>query len=154
MEKKRPLEQCLFINKCLLSTCVPACLFSHFSRGRPLNSTDCRPPGSSVHSPGRNTGVCCHALPQGIFLTRGWNLHLLCFLHWQAGYLPLAPPGSPIEHLLCVKKRKMGHGTDFLKKKKILFMSTFRLSCYMKRGLHRCLLTWRLLVRGRGPCSR
>ena len=71
----------------------------------------------SWNSPGKDTGVCCHALPQGIFLTRGWNLHLLCFLHWQAGYLPLAPPGSPIEHLLCVKKRKMGHGTDFLKKK-------------------------------------
>ena len=23
--------------------------------------------------------------PQGIFLTQGWNLHLLCLLHWQAG---------------------------------------------------------------------
>ena len=26
----------------------------------------------------------------GIFLTQGSNLHLLCLLHWQAGYLPLA----------------------------------------------------------------
>ena len=28
---------------------------------------DCSPPGSSVHrdSPGKNTGVCCHALLQG-----------------------------------------------------------------------------------------
>ena len=54
-------------------------------------------PGSSVpgDSPGRNTGVGCHALLQGIFLTQGWNLHLLCFLHWQVGSLPLALPRKP-----------------------------------------------------------
>ena len=154
MEKKRPLEKYLFINKCLLITCVRVCAFSHFSRVRLFNSMDCRPPVSSVHSPGKNTGVCCHALPQRIFLTQGSNLHLLCLWHWQAGSLPLSPPGSPIEHLLCAKKRKMGHGTDFLKKIiLILIMSTFRLSCYVKRGLHGCLLTWRLLLRGRDPCS-
>ena len=33
---------------------------------------------------GRNTGVGCHALLQGIFPTQGLNLHLLCLLHWQA----------------------------------------------------------------------
>ena len=42
-------------------------------------------------SPGKNTGVVCHALLQGIFLTQGWNQHLLCLLHCQAGSLPLAP---------------------------------------------------------------
>ena len=33
---------------------------------------DCSPPGSSVHgdSPGKNTGVSCHALHQGIFPTQ------------------------------------------------------------------------------------
>ena len=36
-------------------------------------------------SPGKNTGVHCHALLQGIFPTQGLNLHLLCLLHWQAG---------------------------------------------------------------------
>ena len=37
--------------------------------------TDCSPPGSSVHgdSPGKNTGVGCHALLQGIFPTQGLN---------------------------------------------------------------------------------
>ena len=30
--------------------------------------------------PGRNTGVGCHFLLQGIFLTQGLNLRLL---HWQ-----------------------------------------------------------------------
>ena len=36
---------------------------------------DCHLPGSSVHgdSPGKNTGVGCHALLQGIFPTQGSN---------------------------------------------------------------------------------
>ena len=37
----------------------------------------------------------CHALLQGIFLTQGWNPHLFCLLHWQVGFLPLAPAGKP-----------------------------------------------------------
>ena len=41
-----------------------------------------------------NTGVCCHALLQGIFPTQGWNLHFLSLLHWQAGSLPLVPLGK------------------------------------------------------------
>ena len=49
-------------------------------------------------SPGKNTRVGCHAFLQGIFPTQGLNLHLLCLLHWQAGSLPLAPPGKPIEN--------------------------------------------------------
>ena len=46
-------------------------------------------------SPGKNTRVGCHALLQGIFLTQGSNPCLLHLLHWQAGSLPLAPPGKP-----------------------------------------------------------
>ena len=42
----------------------------------------------------KNTGMDCHALLQGIFPTQGSNLFLLCLLHWQAGSLPLAPPGK------------------------------------------------------------
>ena len=40
---------------------------------------DCSPPGSSVHgnSPGKNTGVGCHSLLQGIFPNQGSNLGLL-----------------------------------------------------------------------------
>ena len=39
----------------------------------------CSPPSSSVHgnSPGKNTGVGCHFLLQGILLTQGSNLCLL-----------------------------------------------------------------------------
>ena len=43
------------------------------------NPVDCSPPGSLVHgdSPHKNTGVGCHDLLQGIFLTQGLNLGLL-----------------------------------------------------------------------------
>ena len=49
---------------------------------------DCSLPGSSVHgdSPGKNIGVGCHALLQGIFATQGSN---------PAGVQPLLDPGIP-----------------------------------------------------------
>ena len=37
--------------------------------------------------PGKNTGVGCHFLLWGIFLTQGSNL---CLLHWQTDCLPLS----------------------------------------------------------------
>ena len=42
--------------------------------------------------PGKNTGVGCHAILQGIYLTQGSNP---CLLHWQADSLPLSHQGSP-----------------------------------------------------------
>ena len=45
--------------------------------------------------PGKNIGVGCYDLLQGIFPTQVLNLRLLCLLHWQAGSLPLAPLGKP-----------------------------------------------------------
>ena len=46
-------------------------------------------------APDKNTGVDCHALLQGIFLTQGSNLCLLQLLHWQIlSSLPLVPPGK------------------------------------------------------------
>ena len=42
-----------------------------------------------------NTGVGCLALLQGIFPTQGSNLVSYHLWHWQAGSLPLAPPGKP-----------------------------------------------------------
>ena len=64
----------------LLQSCLTLC-----------DPVDCSPPSSSAH--GKNTGVGCHALLQGIFPTQGLNLHLLHLRHWRAGSLPLAPPG-------------------------------------------------------------
>ena len=37
----------------------------------------------------------CHAFLQGIFLIQGLNPSLLCLLHRQVGFLPLAPSGKP-----------------------------------------------------------
>ena len=49
-------------------------------------------------SPGKNTGVGCHFLLQGVFLTQGLNW---CPLHWQAGSLPLSQRGSLLfEHTI------------------------------------------------------
>ena len=43
-------------------------------------------------SPGKNTGVGCHFLLQGIFQTQGLNP---CLLHWQSDSLSLSHQGSP-----------------------------------------------------------
>ena len=45
-------------------------------------------------SPGKNTGVGCRALVQGIFPTQQSNLRLLRLLHWQVS--SLAPRGKPL----------------------------------------------------------
>ena len=60
---------------------------------------DCSPPGSSGHwnFPGKNTGVGCHFLLQGIFWTQGLNL---CLLHWQVDSYTTAPPGKPFSPVL------------------------------------------------------
>ena len=50
-------------------------------------------------SPDKNTGVHCHALFQGTSRAQGLNLCLLCLLHWQAGSLPLVPPGKKTNSL-------------------------------------------------------
>ena len=57
--------------------------------------------------PGKNTGVGCHLLLQGIFPIQGSNLHRCCLLHllhWHADSLPLAPHGEPIWHIISSNK--------------------------------------------------
>ena len=46
-------------------------------------------------SSGKNTGVGCRFLLQGIFPTQGSNSCLLCLLHWQEDSFILEPPGKP-----------------------------------------------------------
>ena len=50
-------------------------------------------------SAGKNTGVSCHFLLQGIFLAQGSNSHFLCLLHGQVDSLTLAPPGKLVKIL-------------------------------------------------------
>ena len=45
-------------------------------------------------SSGKNDGVCCYALLQGIFLTSRSNLSLSHLLHWQGNSLLLMPSGK------------------------------------------------------------
>ena len=49
--------------------------------------------------PGRNTGVACHFLLQGIFPTQGLNLGLL---YWHVDSLPSEPPGKLTCVCVCV----------------------------------------------------
>ena len=74
---------------CMLSCFSHVLLFATLctrARQAPLSMGFC-----PWDSPGKDTGVGCDALLQGIFLTQGLNL---CLLHWQVGPLPLAPPGK------------------------------------------------------------
>ena len=68
---------------------------------------DYSPPDSSVHGifPGKNTGVGCNFLLQGIFLTQGSNPYLQNLFHWQVDSLPLSHLGSP-EDLINIKACK------------------------------------------------
>ena len=73
------------LNEKIVRTCLikAVCVCSVAqSQSCPTLCDPVNPPGSSVHrdSPGKNTGVICHALLQGIFPTQGSNPG---FLHWQ-----------------------------------------------------------------------
>ena len=62
------------------------------------------PPGSSVLGIPQARILEWVSMPsfQGIFPTRGSDLHLLPLLHWQVGSLPLAPPE---DHLIEEKEK-------------------------------------------------
>ena len=64
------------------------------SRSTLCNPMDCSPARLLCpwDSPGKDTGVCCHALLQGILPTQGSNASLFYVLRRKAGSLPLAPP--------------------------------------------------------------
>ena len=63
-------------------------LFNHKVVSDSSDPMDFSPSSFSVHriAQARNTGMCCHFLSQGIFLTQGSNLHLLrcrwMLYHW------------------------------------------------------------------------
>ena len=71
-EQLYPLQREMYI--CMLSRCSCVRLIATPWTIRLLCPWD---------SPGKNTGVGCHFLLQGIFLTQVSNLSLLCLLHWQ-----------------------------------------------------------------------
>ena len=72
-------------------------------------------------SPGKNTGVGCHALLQGISRTHGSNPCLFCLLHWQAGSLPLMPPGNPRCKMGTSKRKRQEYDQYFARPFTCLF---------------------------------
>ena len=66
---------------------------------------------------GKNTGVGCCTLFQGIFPTQGSKLHLLCLLNWQVGSLPLTATGKPQGRCEIMKKKKMYFALSVWQKK-------------------------------------
>ena len=61
------------------------------------NPMDYSSPLSPWNFSGKNTGMGCHFLLQGIFLTQGSNP---CLLNWQADSLSLSNQGSPASSML------------------------------------------------------
>ena len=74
----------LFRCCCLITTSCPTLQSHGLQPARLLCPWD---------SPGKNAGVGCHFLLQGIFLTQGLNPSLL---HWQADSLLLSHQGYPL----------------------------------------------------------
>ena len=74
------------LSLCLL--CISRLVVSDSLRPCGLESTRLLCPWDS---PGKNTGVGCHALLQGIIPNQGSNPRLL---HWQVNYLPFEQSGK------------------------------------------------------------
>ena len=87
---RKDLEVCVYhVCVCVhMHMCAQLCLI-------PYNPTNCSPPGS-CHGiiPGKDTGVSCLFLLQGIFQTQRPNRWLLRLLHGKADSLPLSHLGS------------------------------------------------------------
>ena len=80
-------------------------------------------------SPGKNTGVGCHALLQGIFPTPGLNPRLLYLLHCQAGSLLQAPLGKPC---VCCSLKEIKENCDA---ERFLFPFLYVLTQMRRNGL-------------------
>ena len=76
---KKPYSQTLYNQRCSPSRSVALVMWLWtVGLGNPM---DCSLPGSYLAFSGKNTGVGCCVLLQGIFLTQGSNLCLLCLLY-------------------------------------------------------------------------
>ena len=82
------LPAILYIHAKSLQSCLTLC--------DPMN---CSLPGSFVHgdSPGKNTGVGCHAFLQRIFLTQGSN-RVSCGLGSASGFFTAESLGKPTKY--------------------------------------------------------
>ena len=81
--------------KCILLPLLIVSKLKSTSNPTLWDPMDCSQPGSSVHRdfPGKNTGLGCHFLLQGIFPTQGLNL--VSFLAGR--FFTTEPPGKPVK---------------------------------------------------------
>ena len=100
--------------KCSCAVCMFLCLDAQCCLTL-WNTRDCSPPGSSVHgdSPGKNTGVGCHAFLQGIFPTQRLNTGLPHY-RWILYHLSHkgSPPGSLYVYILCIPSYHVSSPSD------------------------------------------
>ena len=111
---------------------------------------DCIPPCSSLHrdSAGKNTGVVCQALLQGIFLTQELNR---CLLHWRWILYQLSYQGSPTTitiNVLLFKKstyqvlncgiasQRLYHFSSTTVVNELLFFHILTSTCIVSVGIH------------------
>ena len=129
------LNLCHQVCICLYCVCLCARSFSHiWLFATPWTAGLLCPWGF----PSKNTRVGCHFLLQGIFLTKGSNLYLLCLLHWQADSLPLHHLGSKhysSEGQLVSRQTTETSGPTCWKPRCSLFLCRFigLLSCHYKQ---------------------
>ena len=104
MQIKSTVRYCL--TSVRMCCAILSCSVVSDSLGHQGHARDCRLPDSAIHgdSPGQNTGVGCHALLQGIFLTQGSNSHLP---HCRQILYNLSHQRSPLLEWLLSKKTRM-----------------------------------------------
>ena len=79
----------------LKCVCMCVCVLIHVRLCNPMDSTSSSRFLRPWDSPGKNTGVGCHFLLQGIFPTHRWHPSLLHLRHWQVDSFPPHCLGSP-----------------------------------------------------------
>ena len=84
---------------CRIQDLSPLRTCSVMSNSAPQWTVARQAPLSVGFFPGKNNGVGCHFLLQGIFPTHGWNPCLLSFLNWQADSLLRSHLGGPLNSL-------------------------------------------------------
>ena len=93
--------------------------------------------------PGKNTGVGCHSLFQGIFPTQGL---ILLLLHWQVDSLPLAPPDDLVNNpeglsVLTHKYQSGGRNWDISEHILLLIYITFSSDSMFTNSNNKNILT-------------
>ena len=96
--------------------CVCVCAYSTASNSVTAWNVACQAPLSDF--PGKNIGVGCHSLLQGICPTQELNPHLLCLLHWQADFFTTVPSGKTLCSTYDLKRQAelsvpLPHGTQY-----------------------------------------